>query len=82
MSVFRTSSRDPRLEQNLRALLSEDPSLEAAIRTLWIGGEWGMMTLAASVAAVCDLSGREAKRAVVKATFDQPRASAPSRKAP
>ena len=30
-----------------------------------------MMTLAASVAAVCDLSGGEAKRAMVKATFEQ-----------
>ncbi|MFB9995004.1 hypothetical protein ACFFLM_23935 [Deinococcus oregonensis] len=82
MSVFRTSWRDPRLENDLRALLNANHSLEVAIETLWIGGEWGMLTLAASVAAVCDLSGREAKRVVVKATFDKPRHMPWPRKVP
>lgn len=82
MSVFRTSHRDPRLEHDLRTLLDANQSLEAAIRALWVGGEWGLMTLAASVAAVCDLSGREARRVVVKATFDQSRGTLMPRKKP
>ena len=80
MSVFRTSWRDARLEGELHTLLNADHSLEAAIQTLWIGGEWGMLTLAASVAAVCELSGREAKRVVVKATFELPRQMPPLHK--
>ncbi|ULH15503.1 hypothetical protein MF271_16560 [Deinococcus sp. KNUC1210] len=72
MSVFRTSWRDARLEHELRRLLTEHHSLEAAIQTLWVDGGWGMMTLAAAIEAVCELSGREAKRVVVKATFDLP----------
>lgn len=81
MSVFATSHRDTRLEHDLGTLLNTNRSLEAAIRELWLRGEWGMMTLAASVAAVCDLSGREAKRAVVKATFEQPHFMPLARKA-
>ena len=73
MSVYRTSHRDPRLEDDLHELLASGSSLETAILALWVRGKWGMLTLATSVAAVCNLDKREATRAVVKATFDHPR---------
>lgn len=70
MSVFRSSNRDQRLEHELCTLLDAGTSLHTAIQTLWVGRRWGMMTLSASVAAVCSLDAREAKKAAVKATFD------------
>ena len=73
MSPHRTSWRNPRLDGELRALLDAGYSMDIAIQKLWGEVGWGMLELAASVAATCDLSGREVKRLVVKATFDQPR---------
>lgn len=71
MSVYRTSWRNPRLDGELRALLDAGYSLDVAIQKLWGEIGWGRMELAASVAATCNCSGREARRLVVKATFDQ-----------
>lgn len=73
MSVFRVSWRDPQFEQELRALLDTGVPLDVAIWILWTDGRWGLMTLSASVGAVCDLSPREDKKMVVKVTFDVPR---------
>jgi hypothetical protein len=60
---------DARVEQRLRALLTEGQSLEQAIRTLHEQDGYGALLLCPSVERVAEVSAAEAKQLVVRALF-------------